>query len=154
MGLNTMMMNLEYYNRFPITLKSALLSGRVKFPDSLQREYNDLCVYRGVKYTAEKTVIDRTDFLSNVERKKESPLVVADDSKISSYSCSCFLNIDEMRIQAKFPRKSKAIAKGVIKSEFGPIDINEDTSHVDLYLFDNVDPSSGFEVVEKWEKNG
>ena len=79
---------------------------------------------------------------------------MADDSKISSYSCSCFLNVDELHMQTKFPSKNKAIAKGIIKKEFGPIDVNEGTSHVDLYLFDNVDPSSGFEVVEVWEKNG
>lgn len=152
--MNTMLLNLEYYNRFPTTLKRALLSGRVMFPDSLQREYNDLYVYRAVKYTAEKTAIDKSDFLSYIELKKKNPLIVADDSKISSYSCSCFLNMDEMHLQTKFPSKKKAIAKGVIKNEFGPIDINEDTSHVDLYLYDNVDPSSEFEVVEKWEKNG
>lgn len=59
-----------------------------------------------------------------------------------------------MRVCAKFPRKNKAIAKGIIQKEYGPIDINNATSHVDWYLFDEIDPSEKFEVVEKWEKNG
>lgn len=147
-------MDIEYYNRFPTILRTALVSKKVKFPDSLQLEYNDLSVYRGVNYSAEKTTINRNDFLSNVERQKINPLVVADDSKISSYSCSCYLTLDGIHILAKFPRKKMAIAKGIIKKEFGPIDINSDTAHVDLYLFDKADPSNEFEVVEKWEKNG
>lgn len=49
---------------------------------------------------------------------------------------------------AKFPRKNKAIAKGLIKQEDGPIDIDDSTSHVNLYLFENVDLSDRFEVVE------
>lgn len=54
----------------------------------------------------------------------------------------------------KFPSRNKAIARGLIKQEFGPIDVSEKTSHVDLYLYNNIDPSDEFEVVEKWEKNG
>lgn len=149
-----MPLDMGYYNRFPTVLKNALMDGKVEFPSSIQQEYADLTVYRGVSYSNNKTKIDRSDFISNIERKIKNPLVVADDEKISSYSCSCYLKIDEMRIRAKFPRKNKAIARGIIKKEFGPIDINNDTSHIDLYLFDGVDPSDGFEVVEKWEKNG
>lgn len=75
-------------------------------------------------------------------------------TNVSSYSCSCYLNIDAMHIYAKFPRENKAIARGTIQKEIGPIDINENTSHVDLYLFAGIDPSGKFEVVEKWENNG
>lgn len=62
--------------------------------------------------------------------------------------------MDEMHQQTKFPNKNKAIAKGIIKCEYGPIVINELTSHVDWYLYNNVDPSKEFEVIEKWEENG
>lgn len=152
--MNTKQLTLEYYNRFPRILRDALISEKVSFPDSLQHEYEELCVFRGVKYTETKTAIDKSDFLSHIERQKNNPMIVADDRKISSYSCSFFKNMEEMHQQTKFPTKNKAIAKGVIKSEFGPIDINEETSHVDLFLYDNADPSSEFEVIEKWEKNG
>ena len=89
-----------------------------------------------------------------MELKKINPMIPADDSRITSYSCSLFMNIDELHQLTKFPNKNKAIAKGLIRSKFGPIDINEKTSHIDLFLYDNIDPSSEFEVVEKWEKNG
>lgn len=152
--MNMTTVDLEYYKRFPVTLKNALFCGKVRFPSTLQKDYNDLCVYRGVKYTSEKKTINKTDFFSYIELNKDNPLKMADDSKISSYSCSCFLNMDELHMQTKFPCKNKAVAKGIVKKEFGPIDINESTSHVDLYLFDNADPSNDFEVVEIWEKNG
>lgn len=142
-----MSIDLEYYNRFPIILREALIMGKVKFPDSLKCEYTDMTVYRGVHYSANKRTIDKSDFISNIERKMKNPMVVADDKNISSYSCSCFLKIDELRVYGKFPRKNQAIAKGTIKKEFGPIVINDDTSHVDLFLFDDIDPSGEFEVI-------
>lgn len=154
MNLNTQQATLEYYNRFPTVLKDALISGKVRFPDSLQSEYKEMAVFRGVKYTENKTGIDRSDFLSHVERRNNNPMFLADDTKISSYGCSFFMNMDVMHQLTKFPSKNKAIAKGIIRSDFGPIDVNEETSHTDLFLFNNADPSSEFEVVEKWEKNG
>ena len=152
--MKTKELALSYYNRFPTVLKDALISEKVRFPNSLQCEYEELCVFRGVRYTATKTAIDKTDFLSYMELKKINPMIPADDSRITSYSCSLFMNIDELHQLTKFPNKNKAIAKGLIRSKFGPIDINEKTSHIDLFLYDNIDPSSEFEVVEKWEKNG
>lgn len=81
-------------------------------------------------------------------------MIAADDSNISDYSCSVYTNLDEIHQQAKFPRKNKAVAKGIIKNSFGPINMSKETSHIDLFLFDNVDPSNEFEVIEIWEKNG
>ena len=43
---------------------------------------------------------------------------------------------------------------GKINQNFGPIEQNNQTSHINLYVYDGVDPSNKFEVVEKWEKNG
>lgn len=90
-----------------------------------------MAVFRGVKYTENKTGIDRSDFLSHVERRNNNPMFLADDTKISSYGCSFFMNMDVMHQLTKFPSKNKA-----------------------MFLFNNADPSSEFEVVEKWEKNG
>lgn len=149
-----MSLDIEYYNRFPTILKDALINGRVCFPQSLQREYMETTVYRGVSYSANKQTINKNDFLSNIERNITNPLVPVDYDDISSYSCSCYLKIDAMRLYTKFPRKNRAIAKGIINKEFGPIDVNNSTSHIDLYLFEDVDPSAEFEVIEKWEKSG
>lgn len=146
-------MDIDYFNRFPNVLKKALISGKVSFPETLQKEYEDLNVYRGVKYNSDKTFIDKSDFLSYMELEK-NPMIPIDENDISSYSCSVFLNIDELHMITKFPRKNKAVARGTVKPEYGPVDINELTSHVDLYLYDNADPSDQFEVIEVWEKNG
>ena len=103
---------IEYYSRFLGVLRNALANGAVKFPSSLQKNYQDLTVFRGVGYSKNKTKIDKSDFLSNVERNMKNPMVLADYDNISSYSCSCYLKIEKMRICAKFPRKNRAIAKG------------------------------------------
>ena len=149
-----MTLGLDYYNRFPGLLKNALTEGKVSFPDTLICEYEDMEVYRGVSYTKEKMQIDKSDFISKMELKVNNPMIAVFEEEISSYSCSCYLDIEQMRINGKFPRKKMAIAKGIIKKEFGPIDINNDTKHVDLYLFEGIDPSAEFEVIEKWEKSG
>ena len=49
-------------------LKDALISEKVRFPNSLQCEYEELCVFRGVRYTATKTAIDKSDFLLRYRR--------------------------------------------------------------------------------------
>lgn len=153
MFLNNISINLEYYNKFPIILKNALISGTVKFSKSLKKEYNDLPAYRAVKYNNTKKEIDKSDFLSYMELPK-NPLIIIDENNISSYSCSLFLNLDELHKITKFPTKNKAIAKGMVKKEFGPIDINNNTSHIDLFLYEDVDPSNEFEVIEVCKKNG
>ena len=78
-----MSFDMEYYNRFPTVLKNALINGTVKFPDSLQYEYEDLVVYRGVSYSKNKTTIDKSDFLSNMERNLINPMVPVDSKNIS-----------------------------------------------------------------------
>lgn len=79
--MNEKLINLEYYKKFPITLRDALINGRVMFPDSLQQEYETLHVFRGVKYNDKKKTIDKSDFLSHIERKKSNPMIVADEKK-------------------------------------------------------------------------
>ena len=54
-----MLLNEEYYDKFPNVLKNALKNGIVKFPDSIQDKYSELVVYRAVKYSKNKTAIDK-----------------------------------------------------------------------------------------------
>lgn len=141
--------------KFPTVLRTALRSNKVSFPDTLQCNYEKRCVFRAVKYTQDKTEIDASDFLSYVESNKKCPMIpVVDDNDISSYGCSCFMNLEMFHYRTKFPTKKKAIAKGMINDSFGPIIVDEKTSHIDLFLYDGIDPSGEFEVIEKWEKNG
>lgn len=43
--------DVKYYERFPSVLRNALLSGKVCFSATLKQRYENLIVYRGVKYT-------------------------------------------------------------------------------------------------------
>lgn len=141
-----------YYNRFPTVLRDALLNGRVAFPKSLQIQYEDTQVYRGVKYNQKKTDIDKTDFYSHAERN--NPSIPYDPDQITSYGCSCFMDLEEMHMITKFPTKNKAIAKGMIRQQYGPCDISKENSHVNIFLYVDADISKEFEVIEKCKKNG
>lgn len=68
--MNTNQLTLEYYDRFPTILRNALTCGKVQFPDALQCEYEELSVFRGVKYTKDKTTIDKSDFFHRLNGKK------------------------------------------------------------------------------------
>lgn len=137
-------------HEFPATLKEALASGRVELPGNLLYEYEDISVYRGVKYTKNKTEIDETDFYSHVERSL--PGVDIDD--INNYSCSIFEDLEELRMWTKFPNRRKAIAKGIIRQQYGPRDEADKKTHINLFLYDNTDIYKEFEVYEIWEENG
>lgn len=140
----------EYYNRFPTMLRNALMSGRVRFSEHILYRYEDMLVYRGVKYGKNKVKIDKTDFYSHAER--ELPGYNLDD--INTYGCSCFEDLEELHMITKFPTKNKAIAKGWIKDQYGPCERSLENTHVNLFIYDNVDISGEFEVCEKWEENG
>lgn len=60
-----------YYEKFPDVLKNALKENKVTFPTELQKRYKDIdVVYRGIRLVkGKKESIDRTDFLSQAERK-------------------------------------------------------------------------------------
>lgn len=140
----------EYYERFPTVLRNALISGQVEFSQDVLFEYENMSVYRGIKYGKNKIKIDKTDFYSHVERN----IPGVDRNDISSYGCSCFEDLEELHMITKFPRRNKAIAKGTIKERFGPCKKSNKNTHVDLFLYDNIDISGEFEVFEKWEENG
>lgn len=54
-----MLLDMEYYNKFPKVLKNALIDGIVSFPNSIQQNYDELTVYRGVRYSKDKTIYNR-----------------------------------------------------------------------------------------------
>lgn len=133
----------EYYNRFPSVLKRALNENKVTFPDSLMKEYEEIKVYRGMRFVeGKKEYLEKSDFLSQAER--ELPGTDYDD--IYEYSCSCFENVNELWVAFKLPRKNKRIAQGRIKCEKGPIIKETQSTHMHWFLYEGVDPSEDFEV--------
>ncbi len=142
----------EYFSKFPMILRDALLNGKVKFPNELKKEYCDIKSYRIVTLKDDKGEINKSDFLSHMERKMKEPYIPLriDDNNIEYYACSFFKTIDALKDRFKYPRKNKAIAKGTLKQEFGPIWENNE-EHINLFLFEGCDPSESFEVCENEE---
>ena len=135
---------MEYYERFPSVLKKALKENKVRFFPNLCKEYQPIEVYRSVRIVKNiKEVITKEDFYSQVER--DLPGVDKDD--IGNYSCSCFETIEEIWDRLHYPKKNKKIAKGVIYDNEGPIAKDKGSTHIHWFLYDGVDPSDRFEVI-------
>lgn len=133
----------EYYDRFPTVLRKALNERKVKFPETLEKNYDSVVAFRGIRFINDrKEAVDKSDFLSQAERR----LPGVDYEDIGEYSCSCFENIDELLIAFSLPRKNKGIAKGKIRCENGPIIREKEGTHIHWFLYDEIDPSEEFEV--------
>lgn len=133
------------FDRFPRVLREALESGKIEFPKNTQWKYEDRKAYRGVRITDKKTTIDKTDFKSQVESDE------MDSEDLSEYSCSCFENMQDLKIAFHLPRKNKGIAEGFVKKECGPIVLSDKDSHINWFLFENADPSKEFQIIERDE---
>lgn len=133
-----------YYEKFPDVLKNALKENKVTFPTELQKRYKDIdVVYRGIRLVkGKKESIDRTDFLSQAERK----LPDTDYEDIGSYSCSCFEDLEELELAFKLPRKNKAIAIGRIREINGPIWKNKEDSHIHWFLYKDANTVEDFHI--------
>ncbi len=84
------------------------------------------------------------DFYSQAERNL--PGIDFDD--IGNYSCSFFEKIEDIWEVLHYPRKNKKIAKGVIYDKDGPIIKEIGWSHIHCFLYEGVELSDRFEVIE------
>lgn len=140
----------EYYKKFPDKFKKVLLEKKVIFPDSLEKDYEPFAAYRGIRLIPHiKDRVEKEDFRSQIERASDFPGIDYED--IENYSCSCFIDIDELLLAFRLPRKNKGIARGNIRKEYGPICREEESSHINWFLFNDADPSSEFEVIKNEE---
>lgn len=134
-----------YFMRFPSVLKKALQSERIIFPECIMIKYEPLIAYRGIRIIPDsKITVTKEDFKSQVERNL--PGTNFDD--IGNYSCSCFMDMAELKAAFKLPRKNKGIAVGLIRDNYGPYILEDDSSHIHWFLYDGVDPSSDFKVIK------
>lgn len=140
-------MDKEYYLRFPSVLRNALLMEEVSFEEDTKITYAPFKVFRGItREPGESLDIQKTDFLSYAELKKKVRGKKAPG--IGWYSCSCFIEKNELVEALKLPRYNKKIIEGIIKDEFGPQKTNYETKHVDLWLYENAAIEQGFKVIE------
>lgn len=133
----------DYYSRFPVVLRTALKEKQVVFPSVLLKSYSPELVYRGIRFVKDKKeCVEKEDFLSQAERA----LPGVDYGDIGSYSCSCFRTVEGLVKAYQLPRKNKAIARGMIRDENGPIIKEMESPHIHWFLFSGIDPSNDFEV--------
>ena len=124
----------------------------ITLPETLVTEYERFLVYRGVKINTKKTAIDKTDFESQIERKlRRMPTVPLSEIEGArdwgKYSCSCFTEPDELNLALRLPAKGKRVAAGLVDEETGAYILNDGSTHVHWFIYDNKDPSQEFELV-------
>ena len=137
--------NNTYYLRFPSVLRKALQNGEVAFDSNVEIEYMPFTVFRGItREKGESLEICRSDFLSYAELNKKPRGM---EYNIGWYSCSCFKESKELEAALKLPRYNKKIISGFIKSEYGPQKTNNDTGHVDWWLYENTEVEKDFKVM-------
>lgn len=129
-------------------LKKVLDDEIYSFPKETLFKYEPKLVYRVINRSPdvgdEDISITREDFKSYIELGKK----YRGKTTISHYSCSFFTKKDELETILKLPRPNKRIIKGYIKDIHGPIYLNN-RSHVDLWLYKDVNLSSEFELEKR-----
>lgn len=138
-----------YALRFPAVLREALRSGIIALPDALETEFDEIPAYRGVTIRGDGPPypLDRSDFLSQMERKQQNPNFPADPGRWENYSCSCFTEMDELMLSFHLPRKGKRIAKGPVSKTQGAC-VADGSPHIHWFLYEGADPSPLFSVIE------
>lgn len=127
-----------FINKFPSPLKEKLLSNEIEFPPETLYEYSKFPAFRGIVRNIDDTKpLCRDDMRSYAESGKKPRGV--NENSASYYSVSLFLNKTMLEQALKFPRPHKKIAEVIVFQEGGPQSINTSTSHVDWWLYENVD---------------
>lgn len=125
----------QIYLKFPSVLKSFLSAHSISFSEQTLFTYSPFQAYRGViREATDKTPINKGDFLSYAELGKKPRGVNVND--IGYYSCSLFLNTQQLAEALKLPRPNKKIITGIVKCENGPQETNVRTQHVHWWLYD------------------
>ncbi len=133
---------LELYNKFPAVLRDKLNAKEFDFPEGTQFIYESFQAYRLIsREEDDDTPLNRNDMrsyhdLGRVPRggTKSHPACI--------YSVSLFREYDDIVNALKLPRPRKKFAQGFVFAEGGPQCCSETTSHVDWWLYEDVDLSN------------
>lgn len=134
---------LEIYNKFPAVLRNKLINKEIALPDETQFEYEKFLAFRGiVREPGDSTPLNKDDMRSYYELDKKPRGGQRDDKNPSSYSVSLFRAYDDIAAAFHFPKPRKRLAQGYVHAEGGPQYCSTSDSHVDWWLYENVDLSS------------
>lgn len=139
----------EFYSKFPSVLKTFLVDNNMKFSEKTEFQYEDFVAYRGIiRENGDFSSVNDNDFLSYAELGKKPRGV--DTNSLGYYSCSLFLNAEQVEEALKLPKPNKMIIRGIVKCEDGPQETNSNTSHVHWWLFEKEHNWKDFTL---WERD-
>lgn len=133
--------------KFTSALEEALEKGLVTLPSAIQDHYPETCkVFRKVK---DATTLQKTDFLSQIEvsrlpgHNSYQKISIYD---IENYSCSFFSDLASLYMLFSLPPHNKKIVSGTLREEFGQILQEQNTTHIQCWLYDDADLATIFKV--------
>ena len=142
---------LEIYNKFPAVLRSKLIEKEIELPSETQYIYEKFYAFRAIaRKTDDNTPVNIRDMLSLYELGKNPRGRILDEKDPSSYAVSLFKNYADISMCFKFPNPKKKLAHICVYAEGGPQCGRAEDSHVDWWLYENVD-FSDFEIKEDFD---
>lgn len=141
------------YSKFPSVLRTVLENGTYQFSEDTQFNYFPLKAYRGIvrqniiEDDIEHLELTIDDFKSYAELGKKPRGVRKYD--LGYYSCSLFQSLEPLAVALRLPKPNKFIAEGDILDKYGPILLNENTQHIDLWLYNGAEPHKSFRIIER-----
>ena len=134
---------LQIYSKFPVAFRNKLINQEIVFPDNTEFSYNKFLAFRGIcREVDDVTPLNRGDMRSYFEEGKVPRGAGGNVSNPSLYSVSLFREFIDFKNAMKFPRPRKKVAQGYVCCEGGPQLSSETSSHVDWWLYEDVDFSS------------
>lgn len=142
---------LEIYNKFPAILRSKLIGKEIALPVGTQFVYDKFLAFRAIERKPDdNTPVNIRDMLSLYELGKNPRGKKLDEKDPSSYAASLFKDYADIAMCFKFPNPKKKLAHICVYAEGGPQCGRDYDSHVDWWLYENVD-FSGFKMMEDFD---
>lgn len=135
-------------SKFPSILRKGFLENNISFPEKTEFEYEPIFAYRKISRTDfQNCKLNKDDFKSYAELGKR-PRGIGENNW-SYYSCSLNCNLKEIENIFKFPGKTKGIAAGYVKKEYG-VKLGPDSSdnHIDWWLYEDAEPENDFKFLK------
>ena len=128
------------------------MDGKISIPKNIDYIYGAIEAYRAIDVNDNKRSIIQSDFESRAEKAIRENKFKSLPKGLTSYGCSCFFTERKLLEKVKdlknqIDKGERRIARGILKFRNGPILTNNDTGHIDWFLFKNADVVGDFEFV-------
>lgn len=142
----------DYLSKFPTILRNAFETNskyKKRFLNRVETEYEDLTVYRALHRS--DAIMD-DDFICNIEEAKKYNRTYRRES-LELYAISVNEDPSQIIKALSIPNVSRpalGIAKGKMKSDYGPADFVGNATHHNWYLYEQKIPllKDEFEIVD------